>query len=58
MNEIDTTFVLKRFNTPSFSKAVDRENIKLCESKLGIPLEEFIRITLVSMQKIADKMGL
>lgn len=58
MAEIDAPFVLKRFNTPSFSKAVDRENIKLCETRLGIPLETFIDITLKSMQKIADKMGL
>jgi len=58
LNSIDAEFVLKRFNTPSFSKAVDRENIKNCESKLGIPLLEFIQITLESMQHISDQMGL
>lgn len=55
---IDPEFVLKRFNTPGFSRGVDRENIKLCEEKLGISLLEFIRITLESMQQIADQMGL
>lgn len=58
MNAIDPEFILKRFNTPSFSKGVDRENIRLCETKLGIPLLEFIRITLESMQHISDQMGL
>ncbi|HET9946846.1 MAG TPA: amino acid--tRNA ligase-related protein, partial [Patescibacteria group bacterium] len=55
---IDSAFVVKRFNTPGFSKGVDRENIKLCETKLGIPLEEFITITLESMQAISSEMGL
>lgn len=58
MAEIDAEFVLKRFNTPAFSRGVDRENIRLCETKLGIPLLTFIDITLKSMQKIADQMGL
>ena len=56
--EIDGPFVMKRFNTPSFSKGVDRENITLCESKLSISLMEFIGITLHAMQQIAPEMGL
>lgn len=58
LNSIDAEFVFKRFNTPGFSRNVDRENIKNCETKLGIPLPEFIRITLESMQHISDQMGL
>jgi predicted hydrolase (HD superfamily) len=58
LGSIDTQFVLKRFNTPGFSRGVDRENIKLCESKLGIPLEKFIEITLISMQGIHEELGL
>jgi predicted hydrolase (HD superfamily) len=58
LSSIDTDFVMKRFNTPGFSKGVDRENIKLCEIKLGISLENFISITLTSMQKIAPELGL
>lgn len=54
---IDKEFVLKRFNTPGFSRGVDRENIKLCESKLGISLLDFINITLTSMQAIATDLG-
>ncbi len=55
---VDTPFVMKRFNSPSFSKGVDRENIKLCESTLAIPLEEFVGITIASMQRIASELGL
>lgn len=55
---VDVPFVMKRFNSPNFSKGVDRENIRLCESKLGIPLTEFIDITLQAMQGISDEMGL
>ncbi|HYK08677.1 MAG TPA: lysine--tRNA ligase [Candidatus Eisenbacteria bacterium] len=58
MADIDADFVLRKFNKPAFSQGVDRENIRLCETKLGIPLLTFIEITLSSMQKIADKMGL
>lgn len=58
LGSIDAEFVMKRFNTPGFSKGVDRENIKLCETKLGIPLQQFIEITLSSMQKIAGELGL
>lgn len=55
---ITPEFVLKRFNSPSFSKNVDRNTIKLCEEKLKIPLDQFISITLSSMQNIAQEMGL
>jgi lysyl-tRNA synthetase class 2 len=55
---IDTQFVLKRFHTPSFSKGVDRTVISLCQEKLGIPLDTFITITLISMQQIHKELGL
>lgn len=58
MAEVDVPFVMKRFNSQSFSKGVDREVIRQCESGLGIPLEEFVGITLHAMQEIAPEMGL
>lgn len=58
LGSIDADFVLNRFKTPGFSKGVDRENIKLCEIKLDIPLKQFIEITLKSMQKISSELGL
>lgn len=57
LSAITADFVLKRFNTPSFSKGVDREVIKNCEDKLGIPLIDFITITLTAMQGIAVELG-
>lgn len=54
---LDTNFILKRFNENSFAKGADREQIKTCESKLGIALSEFIRLCLSSMQGIAPQLG-
>lgn len=51
-------FVLNRFNEKSFAKGADREVIKLCETKLNIPLLEFITITLIAMQSISNNLGL
>ena len=50
--------VLKRMKAPSFAAAVDREQIKLCEEKLDIKLEDFIKIILTSMQGIHEEIGL
>lgn len=58
LGSIDPEFVMKRFNSPSFAKGADRVTIKLCEEKLGIPLEEFVKITLSAMQGISKELGL
>ena len=50
--------ILKRMNEKSFAKGARREPILLCEEKLGIPLKEFIKITLSAMQSISNKLGL
>lgn len=50
--------VLKKWKTKEFSKAVDRSQIAQCEDKLGIPLREFIEITLKSMQDHHEELGL
>ncbi len=50
--------VLKKFPAKSFARGVKREQIKLCEEKLGIPLERFVEITLKAMQDIKEKLGL
>lgn len=50
--------VLKKMKDKAFAAAVDREQIKMCEEKLGIPLEEFVRISLEAMQGISDVLGL
>ncbi|MFH1840829.1 MAG: phosphohydrolase [Candidatus Shapirobacteria bacterium] len=50
--------VLKRFKEKSFAKGTRREEILLCEEKLGLSLEELVKISLASMQKIASEIGL
>lgn len=55
---INTEFVLNRFTEKSFAKGADRESIRMCEEQLGIPLPEFVKIVLSSMQKIHEELGL
>ncbi len=50
--------VLKKFPQKKFAAGVHREQIELCEEKLGIKLDEFVKIVLESMQKIAPDLGL
>ncbi len=58
LNSISVEFVQNRMKEPSFARGANREMIKKCEEKLGIPLNEFIDITLKSMQTIHKDMGL
>ncbi len=55
---IDHDFIMKRFNEVSFAKGANRDQIKKCQEKLNIPLDEFVDITLRSMQSIAPSLGL
>jgi len=50
--------VIKKFPSKSFAAAVNREQIKLCEEKLGIKLIDFVSIVLKSMQEISDDLSL
>lgn len=54
---IDVQFLVNRFNEKSFAKGANRETILSC-SELGLTLEEFLDISLASMQSIASDMGL
>jgi predicted hydrolase (HD superfamily) len=50
--------IIKKLADPSFARGTRREDLKMCEEKLGIPLEEFIKIGLEAMQKISSELGL
>lgn len=50
--------VLRKFKEKSFAAGVHRENILTCEKELDISLEEFVKISLEAMQKVADKLEL
>lgn len=58
LGEVKVKSVLKKFPAKAFAKPVDREQIKMCEDKLGIPLEEFVELTLNAMKEISDEIGL
>lgn len=55
---VTTESVQKKFGQKAFAAGADRNSIMLCESKLNIPLEEFIEITLQAMQSISNELGL
>lgn len=50
--------VLSKWNQKSFAAGVKREQIEMCEEKLGIKLNDFIQIALTAMQGISDDLGL
>lgn len=50
--------VLKKIPAKAFAAGVDREQIKLCEEKLGIVLSDFVLIVLTGMQEIHVDLGL
>jgi len=54
---VDVQFVKNRMAEKGFSRSVDRDQIRQCE-KLGIDLDEFIRISLDAMKGIAGELGL
>jgi uncharacterized protein len=49
--------VVKRMKEKAFAASVSRENILECE-KIGIPLEEFVELSLKAMNQIGDQIGL
>lgn len=50
--------VMKKFGQKAFAAGADRDMIMHCETKLDIPLQEFIQITLKAMQDISNDLGL
>ncbi|OGM19185.1 hypothetical protein A2771_02615 [Candidatus Woesebacteria bacterium RIFCSPHIGHO2_01_FULL_38_26b] len=50
--------VMKKWNSAAFAAGVDRKQIKECEVRLDIPLQEFVGIALKAMQSIHEDLGL
>ena len=50
--------VLKKFPSKSFAAGTRRDDIALCEEKLGLSLKKFIEISLKAMQSINQELGL
>lgn len=58
LSSVKVKSVMKKFKVKSFAAGTRREDIKLCEEKLGLPLREFVEISLKAMQEIAKELGL
>jgi len=59
--DVKVSSVLKRFlKEPKFAAGTRRDEVILCQDadKLAIPLEKFIEICLISMQRISDQINL
>jgi putative nucleotidyltransferase with HDIG domain len=54
---VKTKSVTKRTKEKAFAASVSRDNILECE-KIGIPLNEFVEISLNAMNNISDQLGL
>ena len=58
LKDLTVENILNRFKEKSFAKGTRREEIALCEEKLGISLPEFMSLGLKAMQEIAPELGL
>ncbi|MEK9147178.1 MAG: phosphohydrolase [Patescibacteria group bacterium] len=58
LKSVSVDSVLRKLKDKYFAAAVNRDQIKTCETELEIPLEEFVEITLKSMQDHSDELGL
>ena len=56
--DVEVKSVTKKLKDKAFAAQVDREQIKQCEPLLGIPLDEFVAITLEAMKGISNELGL
>ncbi len=58
LNAVTVESVMKKWDVKAFAAGVHREQIKTCEEKLGIKLEQFIKIALEAMQSVSQELGL
>jgi len=58
LSSVEVKSVLKKWPQKAFAAGVNREQIELCEEKLGIKLPEFIEINLKALQGIHKELGL
>jgi uncharacterized protein len=50
--------VKKKLKEKSFAPGVERDKIRGVEESIGIPMDEFIEISIVGLQKVAPEIGL
>ena len=57
ITDVKAKSITKRMKQKAFAASVKRENIMECEL-IGIPLQEFVEISLEAMKEIGEKIGL
>lgn len=58
LSSVSVESVLKKWDNKSFAAGASRDQIALCEEKLGIKLSEFVGIVLSAMQGTSKELGL
>lgn len=58
LKELTSEIILSKLNDPNAFKGAKKENVFLCNEKLGISLEKLISNVLSSMQAIAHELNL
>lgn len=58
INLVTVENIMKKWNKKDFAKGTKRENIAMCEEKLGIKLEDFVGVCLESMKGISEELEL
>ena len=58
LSKVTVENILSKWDSKSFAAGVKREQIEMCEEKLGIKLTDFIVIALKAMQENHDILGL
>lgn len=58
LEDLTVDSVLKRFNEPSFAKGARRADIQTCRMRLGLSLEDFVKISLQAMKDIHENLEL
>jgi putative nucleotidyltransferase with HDIG domain len=57
LKSIDADFIIRRFGEKRFAAGANREQIKTCET-FGLPLRDFVALSLEAMQGIDAEIGL
>jgi putative nucleotidyltransferase with HDIG domain len=58
LSNVEVNSILKKWKEKSFAAGANRDQIAMCEEKLGMKLPEFIEASLVAMQGISKELGL
>ena len=58
LEDVQVKSVKKKLKEKAFAAQINRDQIRKCEELIGIPLDEFIEITLEAMKGISEEIGL